>query len=97
MNIPISIKSCNITEQGNAEGIIEFNNIEFHYVIVPPVHEDEKFDITVKEIDLDNLQKAGFNIDLTPLIDEFAKAVDLHEETKQKNKPAPRKTRRQKL
>ena len=68
MKVPITIKTCNVTDKGNAEGIIEFNGREFSYVIIPPANKDAKYDISIKNIDIDNLKKAGFELDLEPLI-----------------------------
>ena len=86
MNVPLIIKSCNITDKGNADGIVEFNNSDFTYVIIPPANDEKKFDITIKGVDLDNLKKAGFEIDLNCLIEAFKKAVDLHDQTRDQEK-----------
>ena len=86
MKIPIIIKTCNVTGKGSAEGIIEFNDREFHYVIIPPAHEEAKYDISIKDINLENLKKAGFELDLDPLIYAFSKAAKHHEENLQLKK-----------
>lgn len=82
MKIPITIKTCHVTDKGNAEGVIEFNEREFTYVIIPPADDEEKYDITIQDIDLENLKRAGLELDLDPLIYAFSKATEHHEETK---------------
>jgi hypothetical protein len=90
MDIQVTVKSCNITENGNGEGIIEFNNRDFKYVILPPAGERKKYDITIKDIDIENLNKAGFELNFQPLIENYTTAIGVHKETKQQEKTQKR-------
>lgn len=86
MKVPITIKTCIVTDKGNAEGVIEFNGREFPYVIIPPANEEAKYDISIKDVDIENLKKAGFEINLEPLIYAFSKAAEHREEHQQLHK-----------
>lgn len=90
MNIPFKIKSCHVTDQGNAEGVIEFNDREFNYVILPPAGERTTHEITIKDIDTANLKKAGFEFDFQPLIRIYASASTNLEKSKHQEKTRKR-------
>lgn len=86
MKIPIKIKSCNVADKGVGEGVIEFNDREFSYVIIPPAGDREKYEVTIKDINIENLKKAGIELDLQPLIETFSSVVSNHSESVQEEK-----------
>lgn len=76
MEIPVEVRSCGITEGGNAEGILSFNAREFEYVIVRTAKEGgANHEISIKGIDIENLNRAGFELDLDIVFKTFSEAL----------------------
>ena len=70
MHIPVTVKSINLTKDGAAEAVIEFNSIEFN-ASVNQDGLDGTFDINIDGVDIQNLERAGFILDLSVVRDAF--------------------------
>ncbi len=91
MKIPVEVKSCGITESGNAEGVVFFNGKDFDYVIVRTAKDGGgKHEISIKGVDVENLKRAGIELDLDIVYKAFSEASAEADKKDQDDKIAAR-------